>query len=88
MVQEKPWRPVDYWPQSTYVPPQINANWAYEAIVDRDSAERGAVPFGSQRRSKSRHTLTTWNTIMMVFTCGLVAGSVATLLALFVMHLA
>jgi hypothetical protein len=88
LVQEKPWRPADYWPQSIYVPPQTKVNWAFEATADRGSAEHGAASLGSQRRSRSPHTLATWNTSMLVFTFGLVAGIVATVLAVFVMHLA
>jgi hypothetical protein len=88
MAQEKPWRPADYWPTAVYLPPKTMANWELEASDDRSSAERGGAQLRSHQRSSRTRSLTTWNIVAWVIMCALVAGIVATVVAVFILHLA
>jgi hypothetical protein len=85
LIQEKPWRPADYWPQSVYMPPQPGTNRAFEAPADDGSAERKRDSRYVRRGARAR---TAWNIIAWIFMCGLVAGIVMAVLAVFVLHLA
>jgi hypothetical protein len=85
LIQEKPWRPADYWPQSVYVPPQIGTNWAFEAPTEDGSAERMRDSRYPRRGARAR---TAWRIIAWTFTCGLVAGIVMAVLAVLVIDLA
>jgi hypothetical protein len=95
MAQDRPWRPADYWQPVMYVPPpQTRMNWGFEALDTRGSGERArarSTSALSQRRSQQRFsralTITTGHVVAWMLACGLVAGIVATLMAVFVLHL-
>ena len=85
MIHEKPWRPADYWPQSVYVPLQPGTNRAFEAPADDGSAERKRDSRYVRRGARAH---TAWSMFVWTFTCGLVAGIVMAVLAVFVLRLA
>jgi hypothetical protein len=84
LIQEKPWRPAEYWPQSVYVPPQPGTNRAFDAPAD-GGTERNRDSRYVRRGARAR---TAWSIIAWTFTCGLVAGIVMAVLAVFVLQLA
>jgi hypothetical protein len=94
MAQEKPWRPADYPPlavylpqQTVYVPPQTGANWGFADRHERSSAGRGGSELGRHQQSRRGLPYTAWNILAWAFTCGLVAGIVAMVVAALALHL-
>jgi hypothetical protein len=85
LIREKPWRPADYWPQPVYVPPLPGTDCAFEAPAEERIGEGVRDP---RHRRRSAPARTAWRIITWTFTCGLVAGIIMTVLAVFILHVA